>query len=404
MRAARGPMQAMQPEAIAVVIGQLGQGGTERQLYYFLAHCDFARWTPTVYVSGELGFWEAPIRELGIPVVLLKGGRLDKVRQLRAACVARNTRCFFSWSSYTNVFALALTGLGIRSIGSFRNALFADLPTELRGLWSWLSVAGISIAVCNSRETQEQLAHRLGSKRSVVYVPNAVEIFPSDQMARWRAEWRRRLDLRDDAVLVLGVGRLAPQKRFDRFIDTIARVGQHCTVQAAIAGPELGCLDELRSQVARLGLDDRVRFLGSVPDARELMCASDIFLLSSDYEGMSNVVLEAMAAGVPCVTTRVNGVADLIQNGVTGIIAEPEPDELSRHVLRLGTDSGMRREIGTLARAWIEQKFQPKSVTGQLWTLCAAGNDADTKEWIGDATRNLRRPGFLARGRYPFDG
>jgi glycosyltransferase involved in cell wall biosynthesis len=205
-------------------------------------------------------------------------------------------------------------------------------------------------------------------------------------------------------VLVLGVGRLAPQKRFDRFIDTIARVGRHNTVQAAIAGEELGCLDELRSQVARLGLGDRVRFLGSVPDARELMCASDIFLLSSDYEGMPNVVLEAMAAGVPCVATRVNGVADLIQNGVTGIIAEPEPNELSRHVLRLATDPGMRREIGTVARAWIERKFQPKLVTGQLWTLCAAGNDADTKERIGNATRNLRRPGFLARGRHSFDG
>ena len=175
-------------------------------------------------------------------------------------------------------------------------------------------------------------------------------------------------------------------------------------MQAAIAGKELGCLDELKSQVARLGLDDRVRFLGSVPDARELICASDIFLLSSDHEGMPNVVLEAMAAGVPCVATRVNGVGDVIQNGVTGVIAEPEPDELSRHVLRLARNADMRREIGTLARAWIEQKFQPKLVTGQLWTLCAAGSDADTKKWIGHATRNLRRPGFLARGRHSFDG
>ncbi|MDR6756408.1 glycosyltransferase involved in cell wall biosynthesis [Mycoplana sp. BE70] len=385
MREARG-----EPESIAVVVGQLGQGGTERQLYHFLAHCDFVRWAPTVYVSGELGFWEAPIRKLGIPVVLLKGRPLEKMRQFRAACVAQKTRCLFSWSSYTNVFALALTGLGIRSIGSFRNALFADLPTGLRGLWSWMSVAGISTAVCNSRETQRQLAHRLGSKKRVVYVPNAVEIFPSDQMARWRADWRQQLDLRDDAVLVLGVGRLVPQKRFDRFIDTIESVGRHCTVQAVIAGQELGCLDALKSQVGRLGIDDRVRFLGSVPDARELICASDIFLLSSDYEGMPNVVLEAMAAGVPCVATRVNGVADLIQNGVTGVIAGSKQDDLSREVLRLATDADIRREIGTRARAWIEQKFQPKLVTGQLWTLCATGNDVDAKKWIGHATRHLR--------------
>src|SRR5450631_4367064 len=62
------------PQPIAVLIGQLESGGgSERQLYMFLAHCDRTRWAPVVYVSGVLGIWEAPIRKLGIPVVLLCG-------------------------------------------------------------------------------------------------------------------------------------------------------------------------------------------------------------------------------------------------------------------------------------------------------------------------------------------
>ena len=66
-------------EAIAIMIGQLTpQGGSERQLYLFLAACDRERWAPVVYVSGALGSWEGRIRELGIPVVLLRGHPLCK--------------------------------------------------------------------------------------------------------------------------------------------------------------------------------------------------------------------------------------------------------------------------------------------------------------------------------------
>ncbi|MGH8612265.1 MAG: hypothetical protein ACREYF_09545 [Gammaproteobacteria bacterium] len=213
-----------QPRSIGVMIGQLTNGGSERQLYMFLAHCDRARSAPIVYVSGELGYWEAPIRKLGIPIVLLRGGPLAKMWQFRTACIAQNVTCFFSWSSYTNGFGLALMGVGVHRIGSFRNALFDDLPTRLRWFWSWMSFAGVSTLVCNSRETHVQALSHGGSRKQVVYVPNAVQLFAPEQIRAWRKQWRSRLGLREDAVMVLGVGRLVPQKNFARFIDVIAQV------------------------------------------------------------------------------------------------------------------------------------------------------------------------------------
>ena len=124
-------------EAIAIMIGQLTpQGGSERQLYLFLAACDRERWAPVVYVSGALGSWEGRICELGIPVVLLRGHPLVKMWRFRAAVVAQKATCFFSWSSYTNGFGLALTGRSARCIGSFRNATFADLSDAI-----WLDLA-----------------------------------------------------------------------------------------------------------------------------------------------------------------------------------------------------------------------------------------------------------------------
>lgn len=360
------------PEPVAVLIGQLSQGGSERQLFMFLTHCDRTRWAPTVYVSGELGFWEEHIRVLGIPVRLLTGGRFAKMRQLRAACAAQGTRYFFSWSSYTNPFGLALLGMGVWRIGSFRNALFADLPARLRPAWAWASLAGISLAVCNSRETYDEIALRKAARPRPVYIPNGVEPPPLDQIAVWRATWRTRLGIGDGVVLVVGVGRLAMQKRFDRFIQAIARARKDVPVEAVVAGQDFGCLQDLERQVAQSNLKEAVRFIGAVADARELISAADILLLSSDHEGMPNVVLEAMSAGVPPVVTRVNAVADLIEHGETGFIADHDADDLARHVVRLATDCGLRRHVGERARTAVTLRHGSRAIANQLWALCDA--------------------------------
>lgn len=368
------------PRPIAVMIGQLSQGGSERQLYLFLARCDRRLWAPTLYVSGELGFWEAPIRALGVPVVLLTGSAPLKLLRFRAAVRRQRPVAFFSWSSYTNPFALALVGLGTHRVGSFRNSLFSDLPERGRALWARASVAGLSLAVCNSRETHRALAARGGAS---AYVPNGVEPIPAAQAADWRRAWRERLGLGPEEILVVGVGRLVPQKNFARFLDVVARVGRDRPVRAAIAGADLGCLPDLRDRAARLGLDPGIAFVGSVPDARALICAADIFLLSSDHEGMPNVVLEAMAAGVPCVATPVNAIADILRHGETGFVAGFGTEALAEAVARLAGDADLRRRMGEAARAQAARAHDPARLADALWRLCdpgaarsAAGADA----------------------------
>ncbi len=340
----------------------------------FLARCDRTRWAPVVYVSGQLGFWEDPIRALGIPVVLLLGRRAAKMRQLRAACAAQGATCFFSWSSYTNPFGLALLGTGVRRIGSFRNALFADLPTRMRSLWAYASLAGISVAVCNSRDTFEQLSSRRALRPKPAYVPNGVEAPSPDLVSAWRARWRDRLGLDENTVLIVGVGRLARQKRFDRFLEVVDRVRTAGPVQAIIAGEDLGCLRDLEDQIDALGLRDIVRLVGTVPDARELICAADIFLLTSDHEGTPNVVLEAMAAGRACVATCVDGVSELIEDGATGLTGAPDTAELARRVACLVADPWMRRRLGEAARAAVGRARSPDEVARKLWSLCERGD------------------------------
>jgi glycosyltransferase involved in cell wall biosynthesis len=367
--AATSRTPARPPQKIAVMIGQIEPGGSERQLQLFFAYRDRSRWEPVLYVSGVLGGWESSIRELGVPVVLLQGSKIAKMRQFRAAYIAQGATCFFSWSSYTNAFGLALVGLGMHRIGSFRNAAFADLPSKLRSIWSWLSVSAVTDVVCNSRETQIEIARRHGAGRRVIYAPNAVQIFSPEQLGMWRRKWRAELGLSEDEVLVLGAGRLAPQKNFRRFVEVIAEVRKTTPVHGVIVGPDLGCATELEAQIEKLGLNGIVRLIGSVGDARELMSAADMFLLSSDHEGMPNVVLEAMAAGTPCVATNVHGVADLIQHNLSGFVASFSIDDLAQHLVDLALDANLRRAIGAKARAAVE-RFQPEQTIPILWQLC----------------------------------
>ena len=281
--ATRTAIEVSGPEPIAIVIGQLGQGGSERQLHGFIAACDRRRWAPVVYVSGELGPWLGPIRELDVPVILLEGNPLAKMARFRRAYVKQGATCFFSWSSYTNGYSLALLLCGGRRIGSFRNALFADLPERYRRLWSWMSLAGIDTIVCNSESSRAELSDLVGTGKRIAHVPNVAPRFQDTDIPAWRRRWRTRLGVAEDQLLVVGVGRLAPQKNFHRFIDVVAEARRHIAISAVIAGEDRGCLEALRDHAVARGVDEHVRFLGGVSEGRELIAAADILLLTSDF-------------------------------------------------------------------------------------------------------------------------
>jgi glycosyltransferase involved in cell wall biosynthesis len=169
--------------------------------------------------------------------------------------------------------------------------------------------------------------------------------------------------------LVVGVGRLTAQKNFARFIDVIAKVRRSLPVRAVIAGQDFGCRDDLERQIARLGLQAEVQLIGTVPDARELMCAADILLLTSDFEGMPNVVLEAMAAAKPCVVTNVHGVDDLIESGANGFRSSCDVSELAGYVVRLAADPHLRSAMGQAACLTVEN-YKPDRIARTLWAVC----------------------------------
>jgi len=362
------------PREIALVIGQLEHGGTERQLYFFLERYNPLEWKPTVFVSGGLGCWEERIRSIDVPVVQLRGDRIAKLLQFRAACLRQDIKCMFSWSSYTNGFALGLLGTGIKCIGSFRNSGWYDLPEDWRALWRWSSVAGVSTLVCNSQSTASMVAATY-NRKIVHFVPNAVEIFPEHKRAAARAHWRAKLGVGEETALVVGVGRITSQKNFGRFVDAVAHLSPDLPVKAVIAGQDFGEQSAIEQRLVALNMKQRVKILGEIPDARDLICAADIFLLSSDYEGTPNVVLEAMAAKVPCVVTFVDGVRELISHEGNGLSTELNSEALGNAVARLVRDPILRRTLGAAAQCSV-LKYAVDNVAAELWAICAGASAA----------------------------
>lgn len=326
--------------------GQLG-GGSERQLLLFLEACDTSRWRPQLVVSSSVYCDEAAVsavQAMGIPVTQLTGSAWSKLRQLRRAVQSHDSRVLLSWSSYTNVYGLAVAGLHVPVVGSFRGSGFHDLPASLRPVWSWLSVRCVDRIVCNSEETAA-VVRQTAADRPVDVVPNAVRRVPEPEALR--ARWRAALGVQEHETLVMGIGSLKPEKNFLRFVDAVALARRSVPVRAVIAGPDHGQRALLERRLAEHGLDDSAcRLLGPVASGAELVCAADVYLLSSDHEGMPNVALEAMAAGVPVISTPVNGIRSLVRSGENGLVVAATAQALADAVTQLATDRAFRRHLG----------------------------------------------------------
>jgi glycosyltransferase involved in cell wall biosynthesis len=119
---------------------------------------------------------------------------------------------------------------------------------------------------------------------------------------------------------------------------------------------------ELEREAARLGVEDRVRFLGHREDVPDLLAASDVFALPSLYEGSSLALLEAMAAGRAVVSSSIGGTAELIEDGANGLLVPPgDVGALSSAIRRLLRDDGLRARLGAEGRDRVEASFAERA-------------------------------------------
>jgi glycosyltransferase involved in cell wall biosynthesis len=190
---------------------------------------------------------------------------------------------------------------------------------------------------------------------SFVTVPNGVAP-RADRLGR--AEAREILGLEPDRPVVMTIGRLTHMKGQWTLIDAVPGLSARFPGLAVVLlgdGPLRGSLQE---QAASLGVSGHVLFAGHRPDARRLLAAADVFVLSSRHEGMPLAALEAMEARLPVVATRVIGTEEVVDDGVTGALVRPgDATALGAAVSRLLADPALRTRQGAAGRRRFEASF-----------------------------------------------
>lgn len=184
---------------------------------------------------------------------------------------------------------------------------------------------------------------------SVALVPLGVDVERFAPSASRGVAKRKALGIPPETSLVTYIARIAPEKRPELFLQVAERVlEERDNVRFALVGGG-AALGETRRRVERLGLQERVLVPGFVDDLADFYHASDLFLSTSRYEGFGLAIAEAMAAGVPAVSTDVGGVRDVI--GDAGIL-EPadDPDRLAGHVISLLDDTERLERLGRASR------------------------------------------------------
>ena len=222
----------------------------------------------------------------------------------------------------------------------------------------------------NSQQVADSLRQRglLSPGKSRV-IPNGIDPDALTASAAERVRLRGELKLEQNEFVWLAIGRLLPQKDYPTLLEAFAPLGRHpARLLIAGRGPLLA---ELQQQVDRLGVSSQTVFLGVRQDIASLLAAADGFVLSSAWEGMPNVVMEALAAAKPVVSTRVGGVAELVQDGKTGwLVPARDPKALSQAMHRLMTLSETERQrMGWAGREHLRAHFGLEAMAHRWMTL-----------------------------------
>jgi glycosyltransferase involved in cell wall biosynthesis len=212
-------------------------------------------------------------------------------------------------------------------------------------------------------------ARKACGEERVSFIPNFMELPPDVADGGRRAALRRGIGV-GDATLVIGtVGKVTPEKGQRPLVEAVAKVrraGVDCHL--LIVGPIVDGEEERLARIIRAeGIEGRVTLTGLRGDVPELLQAMDVYAAPSEEEQMSIAVMEAMAAGLPILATKVGGMPLLVAEGGNGFLTDVGAvDALAERLTRLAASEDLRREMGAASRTRIATEFSPGKVVPEI--------------------------------------
>ncbi len=214
-----------------------------------------------------------------------------------------------------------------------------------------------AVIIANSQAAACKLTQRAGIDRDKIeIVYNAVDFARFDRDKTSPGRMRKKLEISEADIVIGFVGRLHKVKGADILIEAVALLLQQSPRYLLVLagdGPERKSLESLAS---RLGISDHVRFLGTCTNIPELISAFDIGVVPSRHESFGIVALEIMRMKKPVVCSGVDGLAELVTDGVTGLVTrENRPEEIAATILRLANDRELQEKLIEKAYSFSKQ-------------------------------------------------
>lgn len=356
------------PLRVAIITASLGMAGAEKQAFYITRALSEAGVAVRILNLGPGGVYEDALRELKVESRHFGGlpGVPVRVALLLAALRGFRPHIIQSVHAYTNVYS-SIAGRLLRalSIGGLRSDFQACLNNNGR-FSRWLLRAPNALAVNSRTALADAMRSGWLDPSRLHYLPNAIDLaaFTGAGLSRPTAN-------RDYTCIC--VCRLLPSKRVDVFIRALAVARSRrpgvCGILVGY-GPETA---NLRRLAAELGLlPDALKFLGYRFDVAALLRQSTALVLCSESEGTPNVILEAMAAGLPVITTPAGDAADLVESAGAGfVIPFGDVDAAAGAIARLAESPALCCDLGNAGRDYVARNRAVSDLGARLLAMYA---------------------------------
>jgi glycosyltransferase involved in cell wall biosynthesis len=272
------------------------------------------------------------------------------------------------------VFPVA-RALGIRCVHTVHSLAEKEALAALRGLyWSAFRLGVVPVAISPRIAASTCLRYSLPG---VTLIPNGIPLQEYSSPEPGRDEWRRRAGFSPQDLLVTCVANFTPAKNHAGLLQALHELAAQVPGVCLLLVGEGELRPQVEADALRLGLHERVRFLGFRTDIPAVLAASDVFALASEWEGHPLAVLEACAAGLPVAGTAVGGLPDIVEHERSGLLV-PAGDTraLAGALERLLTDAGLRKALGRRASEIAAAHFGSETMAvayGELYQAVAKG-------------------------------
>jgi glycosyltransferase involved in cell wall biosynthesis len=343
---------------VALVASSLNRAGAEKQFVYLARALRSQAVDAKVFYLSDGGFYEQVLRRDNVPVCKISyPGRPFKILfKLTRALWAFKPHIVLA-GQFCDICHAALAGRfqGTLTVGGIRSDGFWEVGTNG---WRGRPMLHLPHALMtNSIKARSNLTSLGLNPNKLFHLPNVIDLRDFDACSAEPS----KIQIPGNRIIVLAAGRLHPDKRFERFLKALALARQRVPeLFGILAGKEDGAGAQLRGVAQDLGLlPDHLLMTGECSNLPALLSRVNFLVLSSDFEGVPNIVLEAMAARLPVITTPAGDAPHLVQHEKSGLVVRfDDTAGMVQAIVDLAKAPERRLAMGQIARRRVESEYE----------------------------------------------